>query len=274
MKMTKRTLILIDYENFHVRPSRLYDVSITEKGLKALVEKIEATHGKLTNKKDMIAVACWDDFKKQGDYLIRHFYDVLDTRLKGANVSDGYLIVRCMERIKDFDEETEVVLIGNDGVYSGLVHYLLSKGLNVHIYYWGEKVAEPLLINEDVQSYSLEELFEFDSGNHLSNGWFHHFEITKAEYAIISLALQRENNELFYVSTANKIYKNTKDPRYQEITTYEEACSFLDMCVTDGIFTIDRREVPGKEVPPKILILNKDNEKVKHVLNNQKRRTA
>lgn len=267
--MTKKTLVLIDYENFHVRPNRLYDLSITETGLKALTELIESRHGKLQKKNDMITVAYWDDFKKQKDYFSRNFRDVVDVRTKGSNVSDGYLIVRCMEKISEFEEGSEVVIIGNDGVYTGLVNHLLYLGLKVSVYYWGEKVADSLLINEDVQAYSLEDLFEFGSNKHLSNGWFSSIGATPTEYAIISLALRKDDYELMHVSTANKIYQNVTDDRYKEITTFDEAMSFLDLCMNENIFIPGRKDVPGKDVPQKTLTLNTANEKVKYVLANR-----
>lgn len=261
--------VFMDYENFHVYSTRQLRIEITNQGLDKLLNLCLGL-GSMSKKDNFVVAANWDNFRGQKDYFSRKLVQIVDVYEKGSNVSDGYLIVQAMVKINEVAEGDHVVIIGGDGVYTGLVRYLLSRDVAVHIFSWKDCLSDSLTINDNVHEVSLEDVFEVNSGDHVQNGWFNAIGVNPDEYAIISRAMSFPC--LFFVATANVIYKNQSDIRYKHITTYQQANKFLEDCVDKlGIFHIEWNPNPDRENQmQKALVLNKENEKVKIVMGQRK----
>lgn len=257
-----KLLILVDYENFGINANTEYKLEVLDKGIDKLISSC-LNHGTLTNKKDLIVSAIWDNFRREKAFFATRFAEILDVYERGSNVSDGYLIVKAMNVLNEFKENDQIVIVAGDGVYTGLIRHCLSLGLKVHVYSWKNCTSKSLKINDDVIIHELEDVFEFSSDKHLKEGWFSEIGISQSEYAIITHALKPEFPHFFKVATANVIYQNTKDERYRDIDTYEKAFKFLTLCETNSIFISKRIPNPEKENKMQIAYtLNYDNIKV------------
>jgi hypothetical protein len=256
-------LVLIDYENFYMSAIQHFTLTITDKGLDHLLE-VCRSHGTMSRRNNVVVSAYWDNYRAYRTYFANKSSDIVEVYDRGSNTSDGYLIVRAMQRINEFNEDDTLILIAGDGVYAGLVRYALSLGMKICIYSWEETTADLYKTHSDIKTFFLTDVFGFSTNKHLENNLFECVGITPAEYGIITRGINMPH--LFAVATANIIYQNTSDSRYKEIDTYDKATAFLQSCADNGIFHPDRLPNPEKDNKiQKVYILNEDNAKVKIV---------
>lgn len=253
--MTK-ALVLIDYENL-VGGARDLGLELTNDGFQHLVNHLFSLY---EIEDGMLNVVCrFNDFSPG---LQRYFEslscETVDAIDLGKDVADGYVIIEAITQlINNQASIDEVVLVGGDNVYAGLVRTIVKKYRKVvKIISWEQSLAESLkTINATkVHIEYPEDIFKIKTSEHLGHGWFNNDDCTDLEFAVISFILNSKfKNNYQVVKLANKLVEST-DPRVASLTNFEETRIWIlqQTGVTD-LFVKERKSDGKWYVKPNLL---------------------
>jgi hypothetical protein len=226
--MTK-ALVLIDYENL-VGGARDLGLELTKDGFQHFVnylsDSYEIEDGRLN------VVCRFNDFSPDlQHYLESLSCETIDAIDLGKDVADGYVIIEAITQlIENKDSIDEVVLVGGDNVYAGLVRTSVKKyRKSVKVISWGPALAKALTTvnTTKVHIEYPEDIFKIRTNEHLGNGWFNNDDCTDLEFAVISFILKSQFKDNFQiVRLANKLVDST-DTRVASLNDFEETKEWI-----------------------------------------------
>jgi hypothetical protein len=260
----KKALVLIDYENL-AGGARDLNLELTKDGYQHFVDYLNDSYA---IDDGMLNVVCrFDDFPSG---LQRYFEslscETIDAIDLGKDVADGYVIIEAVTQlIANKDSIEEVVLVGGDNVYSGLVRTIVKTyRKSVKVISWEQCLADSLTtINENkVHIEYPEDIFKIATNEHFDNGWLRNGDCTELEVAVITFVENSKFKNNYEVhKLADRLVAST-DERVAIFTDFHETKNWIfSQAGAEAIFHKDKQ---GKKWHVK---LNRTNHKVQTVLN-------
>lgn len=267
--MTKKNIILIDYENLYNAGAKNHRLKMTEKGFEEMVSHYTEQYEVENN---MVFVAC--HFEKY-DGLIGLVEELSYTPIRtiehGNNMSDGYLLAYGMKEIMENKDSIEnVILIAGDGIYTGLVR--LASGLfeKVIVVSWENSLSGHLtrVNRRKVEVQKIEEVFNLSEKE--TKGWFDSYALSSAEKEVIEFLVKTERDNGFQlIALIKQIRRWTDSVVCQNCEgDFDKIKTFLDGCtVGNGFLTKHWAPSPSGDREVWWVKLDRNHIKVKEVTN-------
>jgi hypothetical protein len=245
--MTK-ALVLIDYENL-VGGARDLGLELTKAGFQHFVNYLSDSY---EIEDGMLNVVCrFNDFSPGLQlYFESLSCETIDAIDLGKDVADGYVIIEAVTQlIGNKDSIDEVVLVGGDNVYAGLVRISVKKyRKSVKVISWEQALAKALTTvnTTKVHIEYPEDIFKIRTNEHLGNGWFNNDDCTELEFAVISFILNSRFNENFQVvKLANKLV-DSPDNRVASLSDFNATKEWIMMQTGVSDLFVKERKDDGK----------------------------
>lgn len=264
-----RALVLIDYENLFMGAGD-NNLELTNDGFEHFISYLNDIYD---IGDEMNRVICrYRDY----DSMFQNFVESLslvpiNAMDRGEDVADGYLIVDGIQKLNESHQDIdEVVLVGGDNVYAGLVRSAVNKfKKTVKIISWERCIAASLpdINKQKVKVQNVEYIFEVGTGKEISQNWLVSNECSELEFAVISyIAGSRFSDGYHLNSLANKMVEST-DPRVSTLSSYHETRSWLlSQAGEQRIFIQTRAYNKQGTTKGIVLKLNQSHSKVQYVL--------
>lgn len=269
MTSKPRALVLIDYENLFMGGND-QGLELTHDGFEYFISYLNSLY---EIKDEMNRVVCrYRDYDSYFQNFVESLSLVAVNAIdKGQDVADGYLIVDGIQKLNEVHESIdEVVIVGGDNVYAGLIRSIINKfKKSVKIIAWEATIASALneINRNKVTVQNVEAIFEIGSGKEIQGNWLISNQCSELEYAAISfIAKSRFPNGYHLNSLSNKLVEST-DPRVSALVDYHETRAWLLSQTGDQKIFIQSRDYDKTgEKKGVILQLNHTHSKVQYVL--------
>lgn len=216
-------LVVIDYENL-AGGARDIDLKLTYDGFKHFLQHL---HDSYTIDDGMVNVVCrFNDFSPGLQLFLESLScETVDAIDSGKDVADGYVIIETVTNlIENKDSIDEVVIVGGDNVYAGLVRTIVRKyRKSVKVISWEEPLADSLKsVNPSkVQFEYPEDIFKIKTNQHISNGWLINDSCTALEFAVIAFIEQSKFKDNYEVHKLADRLKASDDSRVSTFTEFQ-----------------------------------------------------
>lgn len=259
----KKAIVVIDYENL-AGGARDLGLELTRVGFQHFVKYLNDSY---EIDDGMLNVVCrFNDFPSD---LQRYFEslscETIDAIDLGKDVADGYVIIEAVRQlIENKDSIEELVLVGGDNVYSGLVRTTVRKyRKSVKVISWKRSLAEALTtINaKKVQIEYPDDIFKVDTNGYISNGWLTNDDCTNLEVAVITYVERSKFRDNYEVHKLADGLVASTDERVATFTNFQDTKDWI-MSQTGAVAMFIKEKQGGKWY----VKLNRKNHKVQFVL--------
>jgi len=165
----RNVCIVFDFENIEVCLRKKYELSLTEKGFRKILD-FASTLGTV-QLNNVLVGAFWDNFKSQKNIVTKTGTKRVSVPINTKNAADGALIVEIMKLkiIGELDKIDIVYLLAGDGGYGALIEYLYEQSKEVFISsIGGSDYTKPELLSLATNHKRLEDILEIsDSSNNI-----------------------------------------------------------------------------------------------------------
>ncbi|HDR7361515.1 TPA: hypothetical protein QCX16_005007 [Bacillus toyonensis] len=215
-------LVVIDYENL-AGGARDIDLKLTQDGFKHFLDHLSNSY---TIADGMLNVVCrFNDFSPglQLDFeaLSCETVDAIDL---GKDVADGYVIIETITKLmENKDSIDEVVIVGGDNVYAGLVRTIVRKHRKlVKVISWKNSLADSLkAVNPSkVQLEHPEDIFKIDTNEHIGNGWLINDGCTELEFAVVNFVEKSKFKSNYEVHKLADLLVGSTDSRVANFNSF------------------------------------------------------
>ncbi|MCU7757199.1 hypothetical protein PNF35_31010 [Bacillus cereus] len=264
-----RALVLIDYENLFMGAGD-EGFELTHDGFEYFISYLNDIYD---IQDEMSRVVCrYRDYDSYFQNFVESLSLVAVNAIdKGKDVADGYLIVDGILKLNEMHENIdEVVIVGGDNVYTGLVRTIINKfKKNVKIIAWEATIASSLdeINRNKVTIQNVEAIFEIGSGKEIQGNWLISNRCSELEFAAISFIANSKFLNGYHLNSLANHLVDSKDPRVGALVNYHETRAWLLSQSGEQKIFIQSRDF-NKERTKKgiVLKLNRTHSKVQYVL--------
>jgi len=246
--MTKKNIILIDYENLYNSGATNHRLKMTAKGFESIVSHYTDKYDVENN---MVFVAChFEGYDGLAGLVEELSYTPIRTLELGDNMSDGYLLAYGMKEIMENKDSIEkVILIAGDGIYTGLVRLASSLFEKVIVVSWEKSLSGHLtkVNRRKVEVQKIEDVFNLSERE--AEGWFDSYALSGDEKEVIDFLSKIKGANGFQLIALIKliqkqwtnsiVYKNCEGD-FDKIKAFLEGCT-----VGNGFLTKHRAPSPS-----------------------------
>lgn len=246
--MSKKNIILIDYENLYNSGAKNHRLKMTEKGFEEIVNHYTEQYNVENN---MVFVAChFEGYNGLANLVEELSYTPIRTLELADNMSDGYLIAYGMKEIIERKDDIEkVILIAGDGIYTGLVRLASNLFEKVIVVSWENSLSGHLtrVNRRKVEIQKIETVFNLSEKE--KEGWFENYALSSDEKEIIEFLIKAEKaNGFQLMALANLIQKKWTNSIIHKNCEgdFNKIKAFLENCIVgNGFLTKHRAPSPS-----------------------------